>query len=207
MKSYVVYAEDSGEITSFGTCQDCDFEFQNSGGGSLIEAEGSPNSHYIQNGELVAYTEEQIALKANRPSDAIGWSNAPIGWVYPDASVVLENKRAILWEQTKLRRSALETATFAHDGHTYDADTLSQQRIASAVLLATIAPETFAVDWTLSDNTTTHLNASDLVSLGVALGVRTSQIFNQAAAIRARIEAATTLSDLESIAQDEFFVG
>jgi hypothetical protein len=174
----------------------------------VILAYGLKDSHYVKEGELVAYTPEQAEAKRFRPPNAIAWSNNPIGWIYPPVAVVLESRRASLWEAAKARRSELENEPFEYDGKLFDADTVSQQRIASAVLLATLASSSsFAIEWTLANNTTAELGAGDLIGLGVTLGQRTANVFRVAAQVRQLIDNAETLTELESVAAHSFFVG
>lgn len=74
-----------------------------------LAATVSPLSHYIARGELISYTGEQAAAKADQPRHALNWSNAAMAWVMPedidarrasDAVAGIASKRALLLAET-----------------------------------------------------------------------------------------------------------
>jgi hypothetical protein len=195
MKQYVRY-DSSGEIIGQGVCQDCDLELQ---GENVIEGFANPNTCCVINGEIVAYTDEQIALKANRPDYAISWDNASMAWVFPDASIVLEKQKAAKWIKTKQDRLTDVYSPLTFSGSVFDADKDSQQLIAGAVQIASLAPNDWVIDWTLSDNSTKTMTKAEIIGLGLALGERTAAAWSKSRLLRTQIEAATSESEINSI--------
>jgi hypothetical protein len=81
MKNYVTYDYQTGEIQTFGLCQDQEFDILKQSYVYVIEGIGNPSTHYVLNDELISYTQEQINLKANQPSLFSKWSNETFQWI------------------------------------------------------------------------------------------------------------------------------
>ena len=146
---------------------------------------------------------DPLALVARippQPADVDG-----VEWVYDDVAgewvgeQTLAGARALRWAQIKRSRAAAESAALTVDGRTFDADPDSQRRISGAVQLATLAPAGWAIDWTLSDNTVATLGAAEIVAVGVALGAQVSAAHATGRALRAQLDAATTVAEINSI--------
>lgn len=76
----------------------------------------------------------------------------------------LDDFKAAKWTEIKRERDAREFGGFEWDGSTFDTDALSQSRISSAALAATLnPPATF--DWTLKDNTVRTLTAAEFAQM------------------------------------------
>lgn len=78
--NYVLYNEQTGEIQISGVCHDEDFELQLRDGLSLMKGFGAYETHYVSEGQIVAYTPEQVSAKASRPSSFHRWSNKTLSW-------------------------------------------------------------------------------------------------------------------------------
>lgn len=117
-------------------------------------------------------------------------------WVDPRS---IDALRAARWEGIKSDRARAEAAPLEFDGHVFDADAASQAKIAGAVQMASLAGGSFAIDWTLADNTTVTLSAASMVGLGIALGTRSAQVYAIARGLRTQVEAATTREQLDAI--------
>lgn len=102
------------------------------------------------------------------------------------------------WAEIKHRRSMAEAAGFLWDGSSFDSDALSQQRITGAVTLAQMSAS-FSVGWVLADNTVRTLNQEDMFLVGEALGAHVAAVFAKGVALRAQIEAATTVGQIEAV--------
>jgi hypothetical protein len=79
MKEYFVYDLTSGEIESTSvttalTLPSC------APGKAVLEGSETSTTHYVSNGQAIAYTPEQAALKATRPSRHHSWSNSTFSW-------------------------------------------------------------------------------------------------------------------------------
>jgi hypothetical protein len=67
------------------------------------------------------------------------------------------------------------------------------------VQLALIAGPTFTVDWTLADNTSATLTQAEIIAVGVALGQRTAAVYSIGRGLRAQIESAITVDQVDSV--------
>lgn len=94
MKNFIVYDPQSGEIEVYGTCQDFEFELHGKPGKGLMEATATHLTHYVVDGELVAYTAEQAQAKANRPDILWRWSNSTFSWSDPRSQAEQETELA-----------------------------------------------------------------------------------------------------------------
>jgi len=114
----------------------------------------------------------------------------------------LDQAKTDQWSKVKAARDAAEFGGFAWDGSTFDSDVVSQSRIQGASQLATLAAlasEPFSVDWTLADNTVRTLSGADMLAAGQAMGVHIMTVHETGRTLRAAIEAATTIAEVESI--------
>ena len=128
-------------------------------------------------------------------------ANSPFyqGTVVSDDSQTLETYKLRKWAVLKDARTAAEMASFTCDGSMYQAD---KERISGAVqlaLLAQLAGQPFTIDWTLTDNSVKTLDASQMIAVGVALGKAVSAIFDTARSLRTRLDAATTIEEVDAI--------
>lgn len=103
------------------------------------------------------------------------------------------------WNGIKQERAQREYVGFAWDGSTFDSDPVSQSRIQGAVQLAGLDPVAFSIDWTLADNTVRTLSGADMVAVGVTLAQHVNGLHVIARGLRAQIESATTIAEVESV--------
>ena len=116
----------------------------------------------------------------------------------------LDDLRAAHWAHIKQARSQAEYAGFTWDGSVFDSDALSQNRITGAVLLAQIAlgmGVPFTKDWILADNTVRTLDATEMLQVGLALGMHVAAQFSKGQELREQI-ALASVEQLQSIAWD-----
>lgn len=131
----------------------------------------------------------------------------PTGWTYwapgqnkvVGASEELAKAKEKKWSEIKRSRTTTEYGGFTWDGSTFDSDLASQQKIMGAAQLASLNPA-YEVDWTLADNTVRHLNATQMLSVGTALGDHINTQYVHARTLRQQIADAQTTQELESIA-------
>lgn len=129
------------------------------------------------------------------PHPWMTWDATSVSWV---DSRGLEQLKTAQWEVIKAARDAAEFSEFTWDGSEFDADALSQQRIIGAAQLAEINP-TYEVDWTLANNNVRTLNATQMKSVGVALGAHVNAQHVKARGLRQQIQAATTREEVEAV--------
>lgn len=160
-------------------------------GRDFVIAEGpvSSDTHYVNGGVLKPYPV--------KTSPHMVWDNLDEIWVED-----LAGAKAVKWGEIKLARYGVLFGTLTYAGNVYDIDASSQQDIMGAAQLA-LFDSTTSVEWTLADNTSVVLTASDLIGLGVALGQHKDQAHKTARQLRAQIEAATSQAELDAIAWPE----
>lgn len=111
-------------------------------------------------------------------------------WVDPRS---LDEIKAQKWEEIKSQRDQLEFGGFEFDGNIYDSDQVSQGRIMGAA-----AAEVDQV-WTLADNTTVELSASQLQQLYAALQAHIASVHERGRIARQKIETALTYEEIEAV--------
>jgi hypothetical protein len=135
-----------------------------------------------------------------RPSATQTWDWVAKHWADQRS---LAQKREQRWELVKQWREQAEFSTFTWDGSVFDADEKSAARIAGAFALALasqMAAAPYSQVWTLADNTTRELSATDMVGVGAALGTHVGWTHSRGRELRARIEdPAATSEEIEAV--------
>ena len=105
----------------------------------------------------------------------------------------LDEIKAQKWAEIKSQRDRLEFGGFAFEGNVYDSDQVSQGRIMGAV--------SAGVDqtWTLADNTTVELSASQLQQLYAALQAHIASVHERGRIARQLIFDAETKEQVEAV--------
>ncbi|WOQ33651.1 DUF4376 domain-containing protein [Acinetobacter baumannii] len=105
----------------------------------------------------------------------------------------LEDVKKHKWEHIKQQRDQFEYGGFEFDGGIYDSDQVSQGRIMGAAVAG--------VDqiWTLADNTTIDLSASQLQQLYAALQAHIASVHERGRIARQKIETALTYEEIEAV--------
>ncbi|WP_104471411.1 DUF4376 domain-containing protein [Acinetobacter indicus] len=111
-------------------------------------------------------------------------------WVDPRS---LDEIKAQKWAEIKSQRDILEFGGFEYKGNVYDSDQVSQGRILGAA--------TAGIDqvWTLADNTTVELSASQLQQLYAALQAHIASVHERGRIARQLIFEAETKEQVEAI--------
>ena len=111
-------------------------------------------------------------------------------WVDTRAIDELKSQK---WAEVKSQRDQLEFGGFEFEGNVYDSDQVSQGRIMGAV--------SAGVDqtWTLADNTTVNLTASQLQQLYSALQAHIANVHERGRTARQLISDAETKEEVEAI--------
>ena len=111
-------------------------------------------------------------------------------WIDPRT---LDEIKAQKWTEIKSQRDRLEFGGFAFEGNIYDSNQVSQGRIMGAA--------SAGVDqtWTLADNTTVELSASQLQQLYAALQVHIASVHERGRNARQLIFEAETKEEVEAI--------
>lgn len=100
MKNYIVYDPETGEIEISGTCSPEQLDGPVENGNRRMEGLASSATHFVSDGVLVAYTAQQAATKADRPSHRHKWDNKTFSWADPlplaqsqDVRIMVERDR------------------------------------------------------------------------------------------------------------------
>ena len=111
-------------------------------------------------------------------------------WIDPRS---LDEIKAQKWTEIKYERDSLEFGGFEFDGGIYDSDQISQGRIIGAA--------SAGVDqvWTLADNTTVNLSASQLQQLYAALQAHIASVHERGRIARQLIFDAETKEQIEAV--------
>ena len=144
--------------------------------------------------DLIAHNEEPVT-----PDDYwvdYGWKTPPTKpegfWGVFD-SRTLDEIKAQKWAEIKSMRDQLEFGGFEFNGGIYDSDQVSQGRIMGAAVAG--------VDqtWTLADNTTVELSASQLQQLYAALQAHIASVHERGRIARQLIFDAETIEQVEAV--------
>ena len=193
IKTGILYRADSGkiEVITEGYDKELDISLP-----MMMEDEFSelriPHSeeisfdtHYVKDSAVKAYPEK------TRETDE--WDLVNEVWVNS-----VENDKQQKWESIKITRNDKEFGGFEFQGKIYDSDKISQQRIQGASQLAML-DNTITMDWTTKDNSFVNLTAPELIQLGVAMATHINTQHGIARQLRAQLDAATTVQEVEAI--------
>lgn len=108
-------------------------------------------------------------------------------------SVDVELLKEAKWVEIKLQREQLEFGGFEYAGNIYDSDQVSQSRIMGAAVAG------INQVWTLADNTTVELSASELQQLYAAMQSHIASVHERGRSARLAIESAVTKEEAEAI--------
>jgi hypothetical protein len=148
-------------------------------------------SVYVESGALVE--------KPPCPSEHHRFDYATKQWTDPRT---LQDHQSAKWLSIKQARDTAEFGGFTWAGSTFDSSPQAVQRISGAVqmaMLAQAAGQAFGIDWTLADNTVRTLSGADMIAVGLALGQHVAACHVKARALRAQIEAAATVAQVEAV--------
>lgn len=186
IKTFIEVAP-NGEVVSIGT-------------GTIFNfAPTSPSNKLIELDEKVILSKEyelhydfnsQKIRKISRPYSGFIFDHSSEQWIDPRT---LDELKAQKWAKIKSQRDQLEFGGFEFDGGIYDSDQVSQGRIMGAAVAG--------VDqvWTLADNTTVELSASQLQQLYAALQAHIASAHERGRIARQLIHEAETKDQVEAV--------
>ena len=105
----------------------------------------------------------------------------------------LDDIKAQKWAEVKSQRDRLEFGGFEFKGNIYDSDQVSQGRIMGAAVAG------IDQTWTLADNTTVELSASQLQQLYAALQAHIASVHERGRIARQLIFNAETKEQVEAV--------
>lgn len=141
-----------------------------------------------------------LPAKPAAPSPWHVWDKDQWAWVETPEAVT--NARAAARERINVARNAAEREPFAAFGKTFDADDKAIQRILGAAQAAVVAKQLgqpLSIEWTCADNTTLAMDADMLVEIPVILAQAADTLHQRARSLKAQIDAATSLAEIEAV--------
>ena len=142
---------------------------------------------------------EVFILKPPPPSAHHIFDYTTKQWVDPRT---LDDHKSAKWKEIKRQRDVAEFATFTYNNMEFDGDLDAQRRLAAYISVSKssiAAGQPFEAEFTLANNTTVTLTAQDFVGIELAKVQAVAATFNHASALRAQIDAATTVQEVEAI--------
>jgi len=194
---YVIVDTASGEIVRTVACDAFSVGAQAQAGETCIEhASARRETHYYDGGAIVEYTQEQASAKALRPAHAAQWSNSTLSWT--DLRT-LASARAGKWEEIKAERVAREMLAGTAVNPALDSDPVSQARITSTAVMLMAAPNLSTLGFTCRDNVRREFARADFLAAAFAIGSAVQSLYETADALRADIDAAETVAEVDAI--------
>ena len=128
----------------------------------------------------------------------------PPGTLYKDGAFVLpvpniEAVKAAKIAQLKRIRDKKELEPVEFDGSSFDFDSKSYERITAAIYALESQGAPATINWTLSDNTTRKVTATNLRGVIAAAAVRSDALHTQYRILKESVLAAKTAEDVEKI--------
>lgn len=99
MTSYVCYETATGNIRNTGATSVALENIAVEDGLSIIEGAVTSKTHYVSEGKLIAYTDEQKQVKSEFKGAGWAWSNSTMSWQVTDAAMA--NKFALMMLRIK----------------------------------------------------------------------------------------------------------
>jgi hypothetical protein len=90
MNRYIIYDIASGEVVSQYQGKDEGAALQCKDGQSYIQSDATELSHYVSEGTLIAYTDDQKEAKGEFKGAGWEWSNESMDWIINDQSMANE---------------------------------------------------------------------------------------------------------------------
>jgi Domain of unknown function (DUF4376) len=120
-------------------------------------------------------------------------------WVSPPPSAQLGMIAKRKLGELKAARDVAQSSGFTWSGSPFDSDPVSQLRISLAVQQAASDGAAFSVNWTLADDTTRTLSATDVVALASKLSKFLNNQQSTYRTLKAAVKAATTAAQVDAI--------
>lgn len=141
-----------------------------------------------------------LALDSPPPSGKHLWGGS--GWILDPEYSELAEAKVIRWEFVKTARTRHIDSGLTTPYGDFQTAPPERQNITDAVLLAqTLASQSqpVSIDWTLADNSVVTLGLTEIVTVGLLLGQKVQEAHAHARTLRAAIDAATTVEEVEAV--------
>lgn len=132
------------------------------------------------------------------PTDRHRWTGSM--WDQKASIDVLPAARIAALERIKAARDRLGIGTFTTEGRTYNCNREAINTAAVGAMLAKASLDlAWTKTWTLADNTSATLSANQVLSVAKACDDYITALWATGRALRAKIEAATTVAAVDAI--------
>lgn len=115
---------------------------------------------------------------------------------------IISDARESKWDEVKIARDFHIEGGCATPLGRIDSDLVSRTNVAGAVSMAQIAMASstpFSIEWTMEDNSVVIHDGPAMIAAGVAVGTHVNACHRVARSLRDQIEAAQTISEVDSI--------
>lgn len=103
----------------------------------------------------------------------------------------------------KMQRDKAEVEPIEYQGHSFDFDSKSYERITAAIYALDIPGAAPTINWTLADNGSTPVTANNLRGVIAAAAARSDALHTTYRALKAQVQAAETVDDVNDIVWPE----
>lgn len=131
-------------------------------------------------------------------------------WEYEEIPVppepeppTLDEVKAKKISELKGIRDTKEVEPVLYAAHKFDFDSKSYERITAAIYALDGAGPSATINWTLADNGSTPVTANDLRGVIAAAAVRSDALHTAYRALKAQVQAAETVADVNDIVWPE----
>lgn len=172
-----------------------------------VEYDEAQIAEYLKQGYVIVNQADFNKLIGNGDGEYL---IADDGNVYPkpaptDAELLADAKPAKIAE-LKAERDSKEVEPITYNGNLYDYDDKARERINAAIIALDVqTAQTKAVasiDWTTADNADVKVTADDLRCVIAMVAQRSNALHVAYRAAKDKVEAATTVAEVEAITLD-----
>lgn len=160
-------------------------------------------AEYVANGYVIVGNDDFNKLIGNGDGEYL---IADDGSVYPkpaptDAELLADAKTAKIAE-LKAERDAREVEPITYNGNSYDYDSKARERINAAIIALDVQGADASIDWTTATNADVKVTAQDLRRVIAVVAQRSNALHVAYRAAKDKVEAATTVAEVEAITLD-----
>lgn len=127
------------------------------------------------------------------------WKLEKIPGPEPEPELTLDELKLVKIVELKSTRDIAEVAPIEYAGNTYDFDAKSRNRLDIALKALMAQGEGAKIDWTMADNTTATITATDIMAVFVASAVRSNELHGRYRAAKEKVMAALNKEELGTI--------
>lgn len=197
MKRYVVADAASGEILRVVRCADHDAPAQPQAGEVMVEAfDGDWKTHYVLGDQVLAYTPQQIADKAARPSTPSRWDNTTMSWVDVRSLAEIKADKIALFRE---RARAEDMADIVTQAGTFPVNENTRGELAQELALAAADGGARVVELEDGEGNPVERTAAEIKWALDYLSNRSVLLRRKLRAKIAEIEAAATKAQVRAI--------